>query len=299
MGRIVIMHYGDWHCGLRSGLVAPGQEISIETDDYETIDEEIVMSDWSKWAWYDGFLPLLADAQEYAGSDPLYDFNTGDIVHGDKWPEYTYTLDEDQQVRIAVGVQEFARSWLPTYDGSIINYGTPAHNFGQERATRKFAAELARWVKDVKCHFWMSTPIGGLFVDSAHEGPISKKTPWNNCVTNLYREAAERFKKPPAVVLRGYRHDRFSEFLYVRYGGRDHPVFCSTCPPLCGPNDFAARYISRGSKPFVEVGGTLISIENGKVTDFKVVTAQRDYRVQVKLIAYNSGTTSQGQGMFG
>lgn len=299
MGRVVILHTGDWHSGLRSGLVMPGQQIQIETDDYETVDIDVPLSDWSKWVWYEAFQPLIAEAQSYAGSDPIVNANTGDIVHGDKWPQYTYTLEESQQVRIAFGAQEFAHQWLPTYAGSLINYGTPVHNFGQERATRKFAEELARWGKPVKCEFWMKIQVGGATVDMVHEGPTSTKTAWNKHATRLYRESAERGEKPPTVILRGHRHDKFAERLYIRWAGYDHEVFCSTCPPLCGPNDYAARYVGRNAMPYVEAGGTLISIEDGRVTDFKTVTAQKDYRVQVLLNPSNSGSHSQGDGMFG
>jgi hypothetical protein len=100
-------------------------------------------------------------------------------------------------------------------------------------------------------------------------------------------------------MLRGHNHVQVTGMVNVKFGNDYHPVLISVCPPLCGPNEYAVSWITRRGQPFIRVGGTLISLEAGKVTDYKPVYRDRDYRYVSPVRAYNNGNCSQGDGVYG
>lgn len=300
---VVILHTGDWHSALRSGLIKPGFLIEEETGDYETIAKEVELSDWSKWVWYDAYLPMLEKTADFAGETPVISINTGDIVHGLWLDGYSYSDDLDVQVEIALASYDEMKRWIPGLKSHVLNYGTQRHDYGQAQGTRAIAKGLRERGYHVECDPWLSVPLAGGRVDCTHHGPGGSAIDWEGAARRhaikLMRETAERGDPAPMAILRGHTHSQVTGMVNVPWGGNYLPTLMSVCPPLCGPNEYAIRYISARSQPYIKAGGTMIRVEDGRVTDYHAFYVQKDCRVIPVTRAYNSGKFCQKDGQFG
>ena len=69
--RLVGLLYGDTHHGQRNGGIRPGTELIYPGEEKETIYDDKNISDWSKFIWYDVWLPGIEMLKAFAGSDPV------------------------------------------------------------------------------------------------------------------------------------------------------------------------------------------------------------------------------------
>jgi hypothetical protein len=273
-----LLHLSDSQSGQLGGLIAPGTELEYDNNEKRTPE----LSATSLWVW-DCYNKVIDTAIDYTGTDPLVVYHTSEVVHGSRFIEYLYSSWQEHQVTIAVQALSHLRR-IPTLAGIRFCYGTGAHDYGQQSATKGVAERCAAWGYPVACVDHGVEEIDGCSIDWAHHGPTVSRMEDKACagrryVIRLLRLFLERGKRAPDIVLRGHVHARITEMVKVPWGRDGVPVLLSIGAPLAGMNEYAHKFTQ--STPITEIGGTLIRIENGRVLDFQGVTFERENRQRV------------------
>lgn len=270
-----ILHISDTHAGLMAGLIAPGTELEYDNGEKRTHE----LSSTSAWVW-ECYQKLIKITAEWAGDDPVVVYHTGDVCHGSRFLEYLYSVWQEHQETIATAALSSLRQ-IPQLAGFRFCYGSAAHDYGQQSATKNVSANVAAWGYPVACVDHGVEEIDGCMIDWFHRGPKVSATEDRNStgrrfVIRLCRTFLERGKRAPDVVLCGHVHARITEQVLVGWGKLGHSVMLSVGSPLCGMNEYARNYTM--SAPIVEVGGTLIRVSNGRVLEHAVVTWEQEQR---------------------
>jgi hypothetical protein len=284
-----ILHITDTHGGLFGGLIEPGTELTYDNGEKHTPE----LSSLSQWV-NECYHKLITTTIDYAESDPVVVIHTAEVCHGSRFSEFLYTPWPDHQVAIAVRSLTELRQ-IPTLSGFCFAYGSQAHDWGQQSATKQVAEQVAAWGYPVECVDMGRVEIDGALVDFAHKGPMTSKTEDVASVGRKYtirlaRSYLERGKRAPDIVLRGHIHRRVTDLVKVPWGRDGVSVLLSVGAPLTAGNEFALNFTH--ALPFTEVGGTLIKIDRGRVVDWQIVTWERENRQHldgVRFYHFNGG----------
>jgi hypothetical protein len=276
---ITILHITDSHSGLMAGLIAKGTELVYDNGDKRTV----LLSSMSEWV-LECFNRVIDSAIDFAGSDPVIVYHTGDTCHGNAFSEYLYSAWQDHQVTIAVGALSMLRR-IQTLAGIRFAYGTDKHDYGENSATKAVADQCAAWGYPMECVSHGAEEIDGCLVDFAHHGPSvgkgeDKNSGGRRYTIRLVRTFLERNQRAPDIILRGHFHQRVTEPVVVSFGRVAHNVMLSIGAPLCGFNSYSRKATS--SAPLCEVGGTLIRVNNGHVVDWQAATWEHENRVHIQ-----------------
>jgi hypothetical protein len=279
--RIAYAHFGDTHSGLENGLIAPGSDIRRSSDKARLITWE-GMSNWSQWIWESVWLPSIERANEFAGSDPLILCIDGDMVHGSRFQEALYTPFIDQQVDIFVRALDEWRK-CPTLAGIAMVYGTGAHDYGNDAASKKIYDKVAPWGYSVVVDDHINLiPDGGMHIDLSHHGPVAGMMPHTKGnIARAYAKArGEEFLKRgltvPALFQRGHVHMDVYETVQITWLAQYIETAIIVTPPLCGPNGYA-RQASR-STDRIRCGMFLSESIDGKIGEVVPLIYERESR---------------------
>lgn len=298
--ELVVLHISDTHSGIYEGLLRDGTEV----DEYlplstETHRVKLSQSSTEKWLWDEAYMPLIHETIRFAGESPVIVVHTGDAIHGQAHiaSDYAHSAILDQQVVIAEAALSELRT-IPTLAAWIMIYGTAAHDYGQQQGTRLLSEKIAAWGNPVYCRAYVSDRLGGVKSDIAHHGPNvsyteDKVAMARKFALRLCRGDMERGEEMPGLILRGHIHQKVLQPVVIPWGGSEKTTLLSVAPPLCGPNEYALRYLSSRGMPYVEAGGNIIRISDGRVVEWESVTAQRDIRQRVFAnVAYHNKNTT-------
>jgi hypothetical protein len=261
-----------------SGLIAPDTELTYNNNEKRTV----LLSSTSQWIW-DCYNKLIVTANDFAGDDQVVVYHTSEVCHGSTFPDYLYSSWQDHQVAIAVKSLAQLRN-IKNLAGLRFCYGSGAHDWGQQAATKAVADEVAAWGYPTACvdHGWEE--LDGCIIDWAHPGPRASTGIDRGSGPRLYairsaRSYLERNKRAPDVILRGHTHIRYTELVKVAWGKDGVYVMMSVGAALTGPNEYSHKY--NHVEAVTEVGGTLIRVHNGRVVEYQAATWEREDRQRV------------------
>lgn len=278
--RVVYAHFGDTHCGLENGLIAPGSDIRRSSESERLITWE-GMSSWSQWLWESVWLPGIEQANEFAGDDPLILCIDGDMAHGARFIEALYTSFADQQVDIFVKAMQAWRK-CPTLAGIAMVYGTGSHDYGENSASKQIYDKLAPWGYDVIVDDHIDLiPSDGMHVDLAHHGPSAGQEHTRGNIARLYAKQRslaflQRGQQVPQLFQRGHVHVDVFETVQVQWRNQYVETAIIITPPMCGPNGYA-RQASR-SVDRARCGMFLSDSIDGKLNEVVPFIIERETR---------------------
>lgn len=280
--RTYYVHFGDPHCGLRHGLIAPGTELEYSNGE----KREVLLSGWSEFIWNDVWLPGIEKVSEIAGDDAVVLICAGDTCHGSRFVEYLYTPFVDHQVMIAKQGFEPWRK-VKGLASVYLAYGTGSHDYGENASTKMLREALVPWGYNVEIGDQLLLKDGGLRMDVAHHGPYVSSLPHLRSngarrYAELHcRQELERGRTPPSWMMRGHVHRDVIATAEFWFGNEYQKCLITINPPMCGPNGYARK--AARSEPYTRCGFWLVAVEDGEVVEVIPHIVERDNRRLVSI----------------
>ena len=279
------MSFGDKHSGLRNGLKNPNTALTYKVgveQENETVNE---LSDWSKWLWYEVWLPARDFAISWAGGDSIVLSDDGDIVHGSRHAsnENLYSAHNHHQKQIAVDTYE-PLSEIPNISALLLAFGTQAHDYGVNGVTIPVAEALIekygwRVVSDYQIRYFTEN---GFEVSVSHcAASVGKKEHLRNNGAISYgmdkiRDAVDFGEMPAGLYQSGHFHNYASAPVSRSIGSVDYKTHVIVTPAMTGPNPFA-RQAAR-SADFTTCGVYFWEEIDGKLGDVVPFFRRKDNR---------------------
>ncbi len=212
------------------------------------------------------------------------------VVNGDgienKHHETTqiWSLDPLEHIAAAVEVLKPIATKYPIF----VTRGTPAHVLPAAAADEAIAREIGATkpkgeLRRVRSSYNLNLNLEGVLFQIAHHGPNTgnRVHTYGNALRGYVRDIAidawARKLRHPDCVIRSHVHKKVKETL-DDYG---HTYYGIITPAFQWKTEFAHKIASKDD--LADVGGTIISIDGGKITDieFKLLTLSQSDTVTV------------------
>ena len=279
------MSFGDKHSGLRNGLKNPDTVLTynVGTDQQEEAVSEF--SDWSKWLWFDVWLPACEFAVQWAGDDSIVLSDDGDICHGSRHAsnENLYSAHSHHQRQIVVDTYQ-PLSKIKNISALLLAFGTQAHDYGVNGVTIQVAEELIKtygWNVIANYQIRYITENGFEISVSHHGASVGKQEHLRNNGAIAYgkgkiRDAVDFGEKPAGLYQSGHFHNYSSAPVLRSIGDIDYKTHVIVTPAMTGPNPFA-RMAAR-SADFTTCGVYFWEEIDGKIGDVIPFFRRKDNR---------------------
>ena len=263
-GQLVIV--SDLHVGSKLGLMPP----TVELDDGNVIGQNKLQKDaWDFWTGV--FWPEVAKRSKKRETNVVVN---GDGIDGNHHgTNQIWSNDPIEQANVAGEVLAPISAKYKTY----LTRGTPAHVLASAASDEQIAKEIgaAKPVADrkVRSSYHLKLTHCGALFDIAHHGPSAGNRIWTygNALRGYARtivlDALIRQQRPADCIIRSHVHHKVWETVRD-YGHRCEAIIT---PAWQWKTEFAHKVVTH--EDIADVGGVIISIDDGKISDVEFLLA--------------------------
>lgn len=278
--RKILLALSDSHAGNELGLLNP--ETVLQRDEG---DEPVQLNESQAYLW-GVYTSAVEKAQQLAEKDEIIVIHMGDVCQGH------YYVSEQVSNRVADDINIAIRNFdpicaLPNVRMIRIAKGTGVHNCGLGSSEIMVASFLSAKhpVIDTKpMYHGLCTLPSKFIVDFAHHGPVTGKRNWlkgNDArlsLRSIMMDEIQQGNIPAKLYLRGHRHDKVIEQIWLYFCNERYESMLAVVPPLCLLNDFG---IMATQSSFLATTGMLaFEILNDRIYDVHELTSTLDIRVK-------------------
>lgn len=254
--RAQVVWVSDLHVGSTVGL-SPKRFTIDDANTHDASESQLLLLNF----WNDFWRRRKKDAR------PMVIIIGGDAVDGDHHRTLQlWTQDELVQVDASV---ELLKPAVNLSEKAFLLRGTTAHVGQSGRYDSRVARELG-----IPSFYHLQLNVGGVLFDLSHHGVGTGKRIWNlGNVARMYaRHIAlshiARGARAPDVVIRGHVHKCVHET--IRDNG--HATEMIIAPSFQLKTEFAYRVSTEDDMS--DIGGVVVGVENGRVTDVTLDVVQ-------------------------